>query len=188
MQLGIPGTVPTGCTIISGADTNTITVDFGLSSSPGTITVLGTDTCGSGALSSLGITLYDRPVITISGTASSCTDQTYTYETQAGMTQYLWTVSPGTSVASGGGSGDSTITVSWNTMGIYWIGVNYTNPYGCDALSSIQENIQVNQSDSVKVSISASQNNVCAGTSIIYIAVPTNGGTDIQHTSGKSTA
>jgi hypothetical protein len=44
-------TVPTGATIVSGATTNSITVDFGLSAASGVITVYGSNSCGNGTTS-----------------------------------------------------------------------------------------------------------------------------------------
>jgi hypothetical protein len=48
---GYTWTVPAGATIVSGANTNSITVDFGAAATSGTITVLGTNSCGNGTVS-----------------------------------------------------------------------------------------------------------------------------------------
>jgi PKD repeat protein len=61
-------TMPTGATGISS--TNTITVNFGALAVSGNITVKGTNPLGSGALSLLAVSLYNKPptpVITING-------------------------------------------------------------------------------------------------------------------------
>jgi len=61
-----------GWTIASGANTNTITVDFGASATSGMITVLGTNTCGNGQVSpDFSVTVNPippTPTITESGT------------------------------------------------------------------------------------------------------------------------
>ena len=44
-------TVPSGATIVSGGTTNAITVDFGMSAVSGNVSVLGTNSCGAGAIS-----------------------------------------------------------------------------------------------------------------------------------------
>ena len=54
-------TVPTGGTIISGGNTNTITVNFSSSASSGTVSVYGSNSCGNGAASNLNITLNPVP-------------------------------------------------------------------------------------------------------------------------------
>ncbi len=43
--------LPAGVTTVSGMNTNTVTVDFGMSASSGNITVYGTNSCGSGTIS-----------------------------------------------------------------------------------------------------------------------------------------
>jgi hypothetical protein len=48
---GYAWTVPTGATIISGTNTNSITVDFSTTAVSGNITVRGTNACGSGIVS-----------------------------------------------------------------------------------------------------------------------------------------
>jgi hypothetical protein len=53
---GYAWTVPSGGTIVSGVNTNSITVSFSLSASPGNITVRGTNCAGNGATSTLAIT------------------------------------------------------------------------------------------------------------------------------------
>ena len=48
---GYTWTVPAGATIVSGGNTNSITVDFSSTAASGNITVLGTNSCGNGAVS-----------------------------------------------------------------------------------------------------------------------------------------
>ncbi|HEY8936977.1 MAG TPA: hypothetical protein VIM65_17240, partial [Cyclobacteriaceae bacterium] len=53
---GYTWTVPSGATIVSGTNTNSITVSYSLSAAAGNITVTGTNCKGNGAASSLAIT------------------------------------------------------------------------------------------------------------------------------------
>jgi hypothetical protein len=102
--------VPTGATIVSGANTNLITVNFSMSAISGDVTVYGTNACGNGSVSeAMALTLKDiplTPVITDAGMILSsdvptgnqwyhdgtmipgATDQTYTV-TQSG---YYWDI------------------------------------------------------------------------------------------------
>ena len=62
--------VPTGGTIVSGGNTNSITVNFSSSASSGQASVYGSNSCGNGAASNLSITLNpvpDAPVISSAG-------------------------------------------------------------------------------------------------------------------------
>ena len=81
------------------------------------------------------------PVIT--GPSEPClTPSEMTYSTEAGMTGYLWTVSPGGTLTGGGGVTDNFIDVTWNTAGPHTIKVSYTNSSGCTTAESVK-NINV---------------------------------------------
>jgi hypothetical protein len=64
-------TVPSGAMIISGANTNSITVDFSTVAVSGNITVLGTNSCGNGTVSpNFAVTVHPipaAPVVTNTG-------------------------------------------------------------------------------------------------------------------------
>jgi hypothetical protein len=68
---GYTWTVPSGATIASGNNTNSITVDFGPSAVSGNVTVLGTNTCGNGTVSPVFAVAVNAvppaPVITLNG-------------------------------------------------------------------------------------------------------------------------
>ena len=125
---GYAWTAPTGATITAGQNTTSITVTFGGTS--GNVSVYGTSACGNGTPSNLAVTVNPLPVPTISGPASACQGSTgNVYTTQAGMTNYAWTVSPGGTITAG--SGTNTITVTWNASGANSVSVGYTNANGC---------------------------------------------------------
>ncbi|MEI6900262.1 MAG: hypothetical protein WCL00_10305, partial [Bacteroidota bacterium] len=120
--------LPPGAVIVSGSSTNSITVDFGIAATSGYIYVKGRNKCGDYGLSdSLAITIVSLPVPTISGTSNVCSEQNYTYTTQTGNSQYVWSFSSGGSLVTGGGGNDATITISWTTAGAQWVQVNYTD-------------------------------------------------------------
>ena len=62
-------TVPTGGTIMSGGNTNTITVDFSSSASSGMVSVYGSNTCGNGTASNLAVTLSPVPAAPVISSA-----------------------------------------------------------------------------------------------------------------------
>lgn len=70
----------------------------------------------------------------LSGDTDPCeATSNHVYTTQPGMQFYAWTIFGGF-IASGGGPGDATATVTWTTPGAGWIAVNYTDPAtGCTA-------------------------------------------------------
>ena len=94
-------TVPAGAVITSGSTTKNIVVTFGPTAGPGIITVKGTNTCGSGAVSAnFNVTMNAipaAPVITAAGnvlTSSASTGNQWYYEGNAiaGATGQSYTV------------------------------------------------------------------------------------------------
>jgi len=85
------------------------------------------------------------PVVTISGPATGCSGTTgYVYTTEAGNSNYSWTVSAGGTITAGAGT--NTITVTWNTAGSQTVSVNYNNSYGCSAGTPTVKTVTVNPS------------------------------------------
>ena len=110
--------VPSGVVIASGANTNSITVNYSAAAASGNITVFGTNTCGSGASSSLLVTVSSLPAAagSVSGPASVCQGQTgvvYSVAAIAGATDYEWNLPTGATISAG--TNTNTITVSYST-------------------------------------------------------------------------
>ncbi len=124
-------TLPAGATIVSGDGTNSITVDFSTSALSGDVAVHGASDCGSGAPSSLTVTVDPLPVPTLTaGPVGVCVGSAgISYATQGGMTNYAWTISVGGTITNGAGT--NVITVTWNAVGAQTLGINYTNASGC---------------------------------------------------------
>jgi hypothetical protein len=138
---GYNWTVPPGSIITAGANTNSITVTHGITS--GNVSVTGTNSCGNGGISTQSITVNPAPVPTISGQNSMCVNSGYYYyTTQAGFSNYTWTVSSGGTINFGGGT--NTVQVSWNTEGTQSVSVNYANSFGCMAATPATLPITVN--------------------------------------------
>jgi hypothetical protein len=134
-------TVPPGSTITAGANTHSITVTFGPTS--GNVTVSGSNSCGSGPGATLAITINPAPVPTITGSNSMCVNSGYYYySTQAGMSNYTWTISSGGIITWG--QGTNSIQVTWPTAGSQSVNVNYMNATGCMAGTPTQFPVTVN--------------------------------------------
>jgi hypothetical protein len=83
-----------------------------------------------------------QPTPTITGPAQVCVNSTgNVYTTESGQSNYLWTVSAGGTITSGG---SNTITVTWNTSGAQTVSVNYTNSGGYSATTPTVYNVTVN--------------------------------------------
>ncbi|MEI6435333.1 MAG: T9SS type A sorting domain-containing protein, partial [Bacteroidota bacterium] len=100
----------------------------------GTYTVTVTDANGCAQTGS-EVVISNPPVLPIIiGAASVCAVSAgNVYQTEAGMTGYVWNVSAGGVIT--GGVGTNTLTVSWNNAGAQTVSVNYINLNGCSAAS-----------------------------------------------------
>jgi hypothetical protein len=133
--------LPNGATIISGANTNTITVSF--ATTGGSIQVTPINICGNGTASVKSVTITSigtAPCVApttsdISGPASISPNQqnvTYTVTNNSGST-YTWTVPAGATIVSG--QGTNSIVVSFGTTG-GTVTVQESNAYGTAATVS----------------------------------------------------
>ena len=136
-------TVPAGASILSGAGTLTITVNFSPTAVSGNITVTGTNFCSTGATGTFPVTVNPMPVPVITGAPATCAQSTNNvYTTQAGMSNYTWTVSAGGTITTGATT--NAITVTWSTTGAKVVTVNYANANGCSAAVPASFNVTVN--------------------------------------------
>ena len=148
-QAGMTGytwTVSAGGLITAGATTSAITVTW---STTGAKTVTASYTNGNGctaaAPASYAVTVNALPTPTITGTASLCQGTAgVVYTTQAGMTNYVWTVSAGGTVTAGGTATSNTVTITWNGSGAQTVSVNYANANGCSAVTATSYSVTVN--------------------------------------------
>lgn len=104
---------------------------------------------------------------TISGPSAVCENSGgNVYNTESGMTAYIWTVSGGTITA---GQGTMQITVTWNTPGVQTVNLLYDNIYGCTGTSA-SYNVTVNPIPTA-TALPATQGPVCPGGTITPIDI-----------------
>ena len=142
-------TVSTGGVITAGgtSTSNTVTVTWGGTGTQSVkvnyIDANGCNTPG-GILATYPVTVNPLPVLAITGPQSKCVNSTGNiYVTEPGMTNYTWAVSSGGSITAGGTPASNTVTVTWTTEGTQTVSVNYTNSYGCNALSPLVKSVAV---------------------------------------------
>ena len=74
------------------------------------------------------------------------------------MTNYIWSISAGGSITSGGGTGNNSVTVTWNTAGAQTVSVNYSSSAGCTAPSPTVFNVTVGSTPTPTIT---GQTNLC---------------------------
>ena len=164
---GYNWTLPFGGMITSGANTNSIIVNYGNPSYSGNISVYGIGCAGNGSPSYLAVNVNANPVPTITGPNPVCTGNPgNVYTTQSGMSNYIWTVIGGV-ITAGGTTSSTTATVTWNTAGTESISVNYNNAAGCPGLQATTYLVTVNP---LPVPVITGNANPCTALPTVYSA------------------
>ena len=162
---GYNWTLPFGGIITAGGNTNVITVSYPNQSYSGNMFVYGVGCAGNGSSSNMVVNVNTNPTPTITGPTSLCMGSGgNTYTTQAGMTNYVWTVIGG-SITAGGTTSSNTATVTWNTPGSESVCVNYNNAAGCPGLSPGCLTVNVNPLPIPTISGNASP---CTALPVVY--------------------
>jgi hypothetical protein len=134
--------LPAGLTSAWANDVLTIS---GSATESGTFTYTVAAIGGCGTASATGtITIAPLPDPALNGPSPICESSiSNIYQTDAGKTNYVWTVSTGGQVTSGGSASDTTVTVTWVTPGNQSVTVNYTDQNGCSAVAAKVYNVVV---------------------------------------------
>jgi len=145
----------TGGTITSSSNTSSITVNWGTSGT-GSLSVTESINSSSPVCQSTNtksVTLLPRPVPTITANYNIangiCLNQTGSYQTEAGMSDYTWTISAGGNITI---QNNQNLSVNWVTTGTKNVSVNYNAPNGCNALVPASINFNVNPLPDVTIS------------------------------------
>jgi DNA polymerase/3'-5' exonuclease PolX len=139
-------TLPAGATISGPSTGNSISVDFNGAATDGNITVTGVNGCGNSfSQSVLPVVLHARPNPGLTGSVLVNMNDIVIYSSDAGKSNYVWSVSAGGQITSGGGNSDPTVTIKWITGGVQTVSVNYADANNCNALSPTSLLITVNE-------------------------------------------
>ncbi|MEW2920938.1 gliding motility-associated C-terminal domain-containing protein [Muricauda sp. ANG21] len=107
------------------------------------VALLDTEGCESTVRLRINITLADTEPITLSGQAEdACLEDQYTYSTETGKQNYMWTVIGG-AIINGGTSSDDFVTVSWNSLQNTSVSVRYEDSMGCVPVGDTRLDVEV---------------------------------------------
>jgi gliding motility-associated-like protein len=179
----VSGVSGTDYTITAGGTGNassTVTLQW-LTTGIKTVTVNYSSASGcpgaSAANNSTTVDLLPVPTFTVQPGANTCVGASVTYTTQtgAGITNYVWTVSgvSGTDytiTAGGTGNASNTVTLQWLTTGVKTVTVNYSNTSGCTDASAASNSTTVNALPVPTLTSSDADNTFCQGTSVTFTA------------------
>ncbi len=127
--------------------------------------VMGTG-CTAPSPTLLNVTVNPLPVPAIAGTNVLCAGTSgVVYSTQPGMTNYLWTVSPGGTITSGGTLSDQTVTITWNTAGAQNVTVNFQDANSCTAVMPVMYPVTINP---LPVPAITGPGSVCLNSTSVY--------------------
>lgn len=168
-------TLPTGASIVSGSNTNSITVNFATNAISGDITVQGTNACGNGVISAnYTITVNPLPIAagTISGSSTVCQGQNtviYSVPSITFATGYNWTLPAGASIAAGANTNSITVNFATNAISGFFR-VYGTNACGNGIISAVYPVIVNPLPDNA--GIISGPNIVCQGQNSVVYTVP----------------
>lgn len=132
---GYTWTLPSGATIATGTNTNSITIDFSGSASSGNVTVEGTNSCGSGTSSSFAITINSASTAPTASASppSICSGSSSTLSITSGTlgTSASWNWYTGNCGATLIGSGTSISVNPVSTTTYYVWGQGTCNTTAC---------------------------------------------------------
>lgn len=180
---GYVWTLPSGASITSGSNTNSITVSFSGSASSGNVNVYGTNSCGSGTVSSDYAVTVNSAVVPSASISSDLGDVicegamvTFTASpTHGGTTPvYQWKLN-GANV----GSNSTTYAVdTLDTSDEVWC-VMTSNALCATPSTANSDTITVSVLNQVipSVSISSDAGVICNGATVVFTATPQYGGT-----------
>ena len=138
--------VSAGGVINSGQGTKDLNVTW---TTPGLKTVSINYGLGTGCMAlnptTINVTVNQSTPPTIQSSVNPvCETFTSVYTTQASMSAYTWTISPGGTITAGGLPTNNTVTVRWNSSTSQYVRVNFTNTTGCIAPAPTEYPVTVN--------------------------------------------
>lgn len=175
--------LPSGASIVSGAGTNSITVNFSVATIDGDITVEGTNACGSGTVSSaFAITLSPLPSVagTVTGTVTVCKNETsvaYSVPAIANAASYTWALPAGATIISGTGTNNIKVDFTNASVTSGHVSVKGSNACGDGTTSAnLAVTITAPATPAISVTSNIASDTIKEDTQVTFTVSVTNGG------------
>ncbi|UPT70009.1 MAG: T9SS sorting signal type C domain-containing protein [Flavobacterium sp. JAD_PAG50586_2] len=152
---------PVGVSGSGLANTNTATA-------PGGVIYYGACPSNPTCRTATPFVINARPTVSFTAQpgAIACTSSNVTYTTQAGQTNYVWTI-PGIlntdyTIVSGGTTTSNTVTLQWLTAGVKTVTINYSNALGCPATTAVSSTATTVSLSGLSTTVTPSSAAICA--------------------------
>ncbi|MFD2245773.1 T9SS type A sorting domain-containing protein [Pontibacter ruber] len=169
-------TLPTGATVVSGANTNRITVDFANNATSGTVTVAARNACNTaGTTSTLNININPLPAAPNTISASRCGTGTVTLSAQGAPTggSYRWyTVATGGTAISGATA--ATYSPSLASTTTYY--VSTVSAAGCESATRTAVTATINPLPTVSITTNLASEYCTTDQTIVLAGSPSGAG------------
>ncbi|MDD3875925.1 MAG: T9SS type A sorting domain-containing protein [Bacteroidales bacterium] len=164
-------TIPTGASIVSGQNTNSIVVDYAANAVSGNITVAGTNACGSGTASTLAITVHNAPIANAgtSQTISSGATANLSGSATGGTGSYTYSWTPANLLQNANVQNPTTLALTSSQVFTLTVLDNTT---GCSGVANVQIIVS---GGSLSLSATANPTTVCQGAQVSLQALPSGG-------------
>jgi subtilisin-like proprotein convertase family protein len=169
-------TLPNGVFIVTGANTNSITVNALLMATSGNVTVTPSSACGNGLSSTFSVTINPLPgnAGVISGVSPICKGSMVTFSVPVipNALNYNWTVPAGFTINGGSNSNSISVTIGASAVSGN-VTVNASNSCGTGATSTFSVAIQT--PPSAPVISAGGPTTVCGSGSVTLSVTPVPG-------------
>jgi len=169
---GYNWTLPTGATIGSGSNTNSIVVNFSANATSGAITVAGVNACGNGTASpSFSVTVNNPPVANAGNnqTIASGATANLTGSASGGSGSYSYSWEPSNLLVNANIQNPTTTALTSTTTFTLMV---TDNTSGCQAYATVQV---FTTGGSLSATATASPATICQGTQSTLQALPSGG-------------
>lgn len=161
-------TVPAGTTISSGA-LNEESVGLKWSTNGDktiTFNYVDANGCTAQKADTLIVNVNPQPTPSFNGNKKVCVGETLDISTDAGKSDYEWTLPPDATLLSGGTSTTNKVSLSWSTTGIKTIGINYKDNNKCGATTPASYDIEVVAKETPTIKIPS---NICLDRTATFV-------------------
>ncbi len=136
--------------------------------------------CESSTRLEVSITIDEIASASItSSTDMTCVGNAITYQTESDMSGYLWTISSGGTIITGGNLTDDFVTVIWDELGEQSVAVNYESSNSCMPLAEATLDVEVASCSDLTILKTVNNALPQLNTEVVYtIAVTNSGDTD----------